>query len=115
MREIVIDTVSLTLTLPRPNCELEQVLLALTLQSKNLSNTCLYLIRNVFSAYEYDKENKVSRLKDILHPDQVVIIAHYNTYIALVNKKRVEKYPVKIEKARKAGKDDPELKLIPLL
>ena len=118
MRAIGIDYVSLTLTLPRPQGELEQVLLALTLQSKNLSNTCLFLVRNVFAAYDYDKENQVNKLKETLHPQQALIIAHYNTHIALINGKREQKHPASVEKAIKAGKaekDWPVLKLIPLL
>jgi len=118
MRPIDCDFVSLTLTLPRPKDELEKVLLALTHQSKNLANTCLFVIRNAFTAYKYDKETGLNVLKKELHSHQIDIIDHYNIHIALINKKRIDKHPAFIQKELAKGKaleDIREAKLIPLL
>jgi IS605 OrfB family transposase len=105
----------LTLTLARPKGALEQVCLVLCHQAKNLFNTANFLIRQVTSAYWYDTEAKVSRLRPDLHANQVAVIAHLNAQIVRINVARTAKYPEKVAKALLQNKEAPDLKLIPTL
>ena len=73
-------------------------MLSMTHQSKNLFNICNWLVRQVVSAYQYDRVEKVSRLKAVLHPSQVEAIAHFNSQIDVINCKRVKNHPAKVEK-----------------
>ena len=75
-------------------------MLSLTHQSKNLFNICNWMVRQVVSAYEYDRVEKVSRIKSVLHPNQIEAIAHFNRQIDEINRKRAKKHPAKVEKAR---------------
>jgi len=77
-------------------------MLSLTHQAKNLFNVCNWLVRQVVSAYEYDRVETVSRLKESLHPNQIEAIAHFNRQIDEINRKRAENHPAKVEKARLA-------------
>ena len=110
-----------TLDLPKPEGDLLRVLLALTHQSKNLKNSGNYLIRQVESAYAYDRETELSTLKAGLHPGQVDAIAHVNAAVDEVNRKRTLKHPAQVDKAKAKhlaeGKPEdsfkpPQLKLI---
>ena len=65
---------TLALTLPYPKGELLRAQLALTHQAKNLYNTALFLVRQVFTAYEYDSNSKKSHLKSDLQPIQIQVI-----------------------------------------
>ncbi len=106
-----------TLTLPHPAGDLLRVLNSLTHQAKNIYNTCVWLIRQVLTAYEYDADAKVSRLKPTLHPEQQAAIDHFNRHIAAVNAKRRDNFPAKLAKALAKDPDGkmPVLKVIPLL
>ena len=72
----------------------------MTHQSKNLFNICNWLVRQVVSAYEYDRDAMVSRLKSDAHPNQIEAIAHFNRQIDDINRKRAEKHPARVKKAR---------------
>jgi len=74
----------------------------MTHQSKNLFNICNWLVRQVVSAYEYNRVAKVSRLKSNAHPNQIEAIAHFNSQIDEINRKRAKNHPAKVEKARLA-------------
>ena len=91
-----------TLILPAPKDDLLRVMLSMTHQSKNLFNICNWLVRQVVSAYEYDRVEKVSRRKSVLHPNQIEAIAHFNSQIDEINRKRAKNHPAKVEKARLA-------------
>jgi putative transposase len=117
MRPLDIDYATLTLTLPFPKDDLLRVQLALTHQAKNLYNTGLFLVRQVFSAYEYDKASKLNLRKnnDDLKPVQIQVIDFFNQQIGRINDKRTLKHPEQCAKALTAGKDAPKLKLVPAL
>ena len=104
-----------TLALPRPKPPLEAALLALGFQSKNLYNTANFIVRQIFSAYQYDAQVRVSRLKADLHASQSTAIDHLNIQIARINAARIDKHPVQVEKARMQDKAPPELALVPAL
>jgi putative transposase len=106
---------TLTLTLPYPKGELLRAQMALTHQSKNLYNTGLFLIRQVLTAYEYDKELGTSSRKSELQPIQKDVIDCFNAQVAKINEKRIDKHPAQVEKAQGLGKAAPELKLVTLL
>lgn len=106
------------LTLRPAQGDVSRVLLALTHQTKNIKNTAVYLIRQVISAYEYDRDTQRNVLRDELRPEQVSAIAEFNQQIVGINGKRTEKFPSKqarwIADGRLDGKE-PKLKLVPFL
>jgi putative transposase len=115
MRQPSDDFLTYTVTLPTPVGKVKRVCLALTHQGKNIGNTSVFLIRQVFSAYSYDAETKMSTQKETLHPSQVEAICHFNTHITLINAKRRQSHEAKITKALEASEKEPVLKLVLLL
>jgi putative transposase len=110
MRNPNIEHNIVTVTLPTPKGDFLRTLLALTHQSKNLYNTGLFLIRQVYSAYEYDRVDKTSHLKSTLHPSQTQAIEHFNAQVERINKARRQNY------GKKLAKDpDAELDQVPSL
>ncbi|MBC7414073.1 MAG: IS200/IS605 family element transposase accessory protein TnpB [Herminiimonas sp.] len=105
----------LTLMLARPKGALEQVCLVLCHQAKNLFNTANFLIRQVTSAYQYDAQAKVNRLRPELQANQAAVIAHINAQIVSINAARKARHPEKVAKATSLNKEAPDLKLIPTL
>lgn len=103
---------TLTLTLPHPKGDLLRAQMALTHQAKNLYNTGLFLIRQVLTAYEYDKELETSSRKSELQPIQKDVIDCFNSQVAKINEKRINKHPAQVKKAQGLGKAAPELKLV---
>ena len=106
---------TLTLILPYPKGDLLRAQMALTHQSKNLYNTGLFLIRQVLTAYEYSKELGTSSRKSELQQIQKDVIDCFNSQVAKINEKRIDKHPAQVEKAQRLGKAAPELKLVTLL
>ena len=115
MREPSVSVDVRTITLPSVKGDGLRALSALTHQAKNLYNTALFLVRQVFTAYEYDSENKISRMKSDLLQSQIDAIEAYNDCIEYINKKRTAKYPAQCKKAKAEGKEPSELKLLPFL
>lgn len=106
---------TLTLTLPHPKGELLIAQMALTHQAKNLYNTGLFLIRQVLTAYVYDKELETSSLKSELQPIQRDVIDCFNSQIIKINEKRIAKHPAQVQKAQGLGKAASKIKLVALL
>jgi len=80
------------LVLPRPKDSLLAVCMALTLQAKNLRNTMHFAVNNVLTAYEWDADVKVSRLKSELHTNQRLALDRFNVAIAAINANRENNY-----------------------
>jgi len=77
-----------TLRLSVPDREWAVTALALCHEAKNLYNITTYLIRQVYSAYEYQAETKLNVLKAELHQNQIDAINLFNRVIDQVNDKR---------------------------
>ncbi len=86
-----IDRSVRTIVLPVPNKEWSSVASALTREAKNLYNITTFLIRQVVSAYEFDAEKKISRMKPELHANQIDTIDRFNAVIDVVNAKKQSK------------------------
>jgi putative transposase len=91
-----IDRSVRTIELPIPSKEWGSVASALTHEAKNLYNITTFLIRQVVSAYAYDPETRIHRLRAELHPNQTEAIGRFNAVIDAVNGKK----RVKSDKAR---------------
>ncbi|TLX17110.1 IS200/IS605 family accessory protein TnpB-related protein [Rhizobium sp. MHM7A] len=76
------------LKLAVPDKEWAAVALALTRETKNLYNTCTFLIRQINSAYVFNPESRKYRLKDELHDHQRDALVSFNKVIDIVNSKR---------------------------
>ena len=66
--------------------------------SKNIYNSALFIVNNIFSSYVYDKESKTYKLKENLHDNQREVLKFINQAIEINNKKRDKNFPHKIEK-----------------
>ena len=99
------------LKLAIPDREWANVALALMHEAKNLYNTCTFLIRQINSAYVFDGETKVYRLKDDLHEHQREALISFNRIIEQINAKRRVK---QTEKARLVASLEPVMTIPPL-
>jgi len=99
------------LRLAIPDREWSNVALALTHEAKNLYNTCTFLIRQINSAYVFNGETKVYRLKDDLHEYQREALISFNRIIEQVNAKRRLK---QTDKTRFVASLEPVMSAVPL-
>jgi len=107
----VIKVEKRVLRLAIPDREWANVALALMHEAKNLYNTCTFLIRQINSAYVFDGETKVYRLKDDLHEHQREALISFNRIIDQVNVKRRLKQS---EKTRFVFSLEPVMTVAPL-
>lgn len=80
-----------TLRLAVPNREWAETAAALCHEAKNLYNITTFLIRQIFSAYEYQAESKSHVLRTELHQSQIDALDLFNRIITEVNEKRLAK------------------------
>ena len=93
-------------TLPLP---VQDVFSCYSLAAKNIRNKTVFCISNIQSSYLYNKETNNYSLKDTLHDNEKNIIGKANMVIALLNKKILKKYEIKI-KENKESKEPKEFK-----
>ena len=91
-----------------------EVLNCYGLSAKNIKNSTLFIIKNIFTSYTYNKDLKTYTLKNNLHQNQLDIISTVNQTIINLNAKLKAKYDVKLniynkdkekEKYEKENKD----------
>jgi len=89
-----------------------EVLNCYGLSAKNIKNSTLFIIKNIFTSYTYDKDLKIYTLKTNLHQNQLDIISTVNQTIINLNAKLKAKYEDKLniynqakEKHEKENKD----------
>ena len=73
-----------------------EVLSCYGLSAKNIKNSSLFIIKNIFNSYTYNKELNTYILKDNLHQNQLDIISTVNQTIINLNAKLKAKYDVKL-------------------
>jgi len=66
------------------------------LSAKNIKNSTLFIVKNIFTSYTYDKDLKTYTLKNNLHQNQLNIISTVNQTIISLNAKLKSKYDVKL-------------------
>ena len=100
--------------LAKPTGHLLDCCLALTLQCKNLRNTLHFAVRNVLTAYEWDRSAGHWCQKSGLHPAQQVAVDRFAAVVKKLNADREDRYrAIKAGSGEKAGKA--KLTLIPEL
>ena len=73
-----------------------EVLSCYGLSAKNIKNSTLFIVKNIFTSYTYDKDLKTYTLKENLHQNQLDIISTVNQTITQLNSKLKSKYDVKL-------------------
>jgi len=73
-----------------------EVLSCYGLSAKNIKNSTLFIIKNIFNSYTYNKELNNYTLKDNLHQNQLEIIHTVNATIINLNAKLKSKYNSKL-------------------
>ena len=73
-----------------------EVLSCYGLSAKNIKNSTLFIIKNIFTSYCYNKELKTYTLKENLHQNQLDIISTVNQTIIVLNSKLKAKYAAKL-------------------
>ena len=73
-----------------------EVLNCYGLSAKNIKNSTLFIIKNIFTSYTYDKDLKTYTLKNNLHQNQLDIISTVNQTISTLNAKLKAKYEQKL-------------------
>lgn len=73
-----------------------EVLSCYGLSAKNIKNSTLFIIKNIFNSYTYNKELKIYTLKSNLHTNQLEIISTVNQTITQLNVKLKSKYDSKL-------------------
>ena len=73
-----------------------EVLNCYGLSAKNIKNSTLFIVKNIFTSYTYDKDLKTYTLKNNLHQNQLEIIYTVNQTIINLNAKLKAKYAVKL-------------------
>ena len=73
-----------------------EVLSCYGLSAKNIKNSTLFIIKNIFTSYTYDKDLKIYTLKTHLHQNQLDIIYIINQTISNLNAKLKAKYENKL-------------------
>ncbi len=66
------------------------------LSAKNIKNSSLFIIKNIFNSYTYNKELNTYILKDNLHQNQLDILNTINQTILTLNAKLKSKYEYKL-------------------
>ena len=73
-----------------------EVLSCYGLSAKNIKNATLFIIKNIFNSYTYNKEFNTYTLKTNLHQNQLDIIHTINQTISTLNAKLKAKYNSKL-------------------
>lgn len=73
-----------------------EVLSCYGLSAKNIKNSSLFIIKNIFNSYNYNKDLNNYTLKDNLHTNQLDIINTVNQTIINLNAKLKDKYDSKL-------------------
>ena len=73
-----------------------EVLSCYGLSAKNIKNSTLFIIKNIFNSYTYKKELNKYTLKSNLHTNQLEIISTVNQTILNLNAKLKDKYDSKL-------------------
>jgi len=73
-----------------------EVLSCYGLSAKNIKNSTLFIIKNIFTSYTYNKELNTYTLKTHLHQNQLDIIHTVNQTINQLNSKLKAKYDIKL-------------------
>jgi IS605 OrfB family transposase len=73
-----------------------EVLSCYGLSAKNIKNSSLFIIKNIFNSYTYNKELNTYTLKNNLHQNQLDIIHTVNQTILTLNAKLKSKYEYKL-------------------
>ena len=73
-----------------------EVLSCYGLSAKNIKNSSLFIIKNIFNSYTYNKELNTYILKDNLHQNQLDILNTINQTILTLNAKLKSKYEYKL-------------------
>ncbi len=73
-----------------------EVLSCYGLSAKNIKNSTLFIVKNIFTSYIYNKDLKTYTLKTHLHQNQLDIINTVNQTISTLNAKLRAKYDVKL-------------------
>ena len=89
------------------------------LMAKNIANPTLFLIKNIITSFQYNKETKSYHLKEELHVHQKQTIDLFNQVIPIINHDRLIKFNEKIEqekqeKSLKSKEVDDVKEFIPL-
>ena len=84
-----------------------QVLSYYGLAAKNIYNSALFIVNNILTSYEYDKNNHNYKLKNKLHDNQQDIINTVNLAINTINNKRLNKLKNKANNKSKIKKPKP--------
>ena len=73
-----------------------EVLSCYGLSAKNIKNSTLFIIKNIFNSYTYNKDLNKYQLKDNLHQNQLDILNTVNQTIITLNAKLKDKYDSKL-------------------
>ena len=73
-----------------------EVLSCYGLSAKNIKNSTLFIIKNIFTSYTYNKDLNIYTLKNNLHQNQLDIISTVNQTISILNAKLKDKYDSKL-------------------
>ena len=73
-----------------------EVLSCYGLSAKNIKNSTLFIVKNIFTSYTYDKDLKTYTLKENLHQNQLDLISTVNQTISTLNAKLKAKYEQKL-------------------
>lgn len=73
-----------------------EVLSCYGLSAKNIKNSTLFIIKNIFNSYTYNKDLNHYQLKDNLHTNQLDILNTVNQTIITLNAKLKSKYNSKL-------------------
>ena len=101
--------------------DIEDVLYALTLSFENIKNSTLYLIRNIYLSYVWDKSSKLLIQKPNLNANSLNVLTLANVVIANENIKLQKTFDIKKakydalsdeQKADKKKNKDPKLSLL---
>ena len=79
-----------------------EVLSCYGLSAKNIKNSTLFIIKNIFTSYTYNKELNTYTLKTNLHQNQLDIIHNVNQTISTLNAKLKSKYNSKLNNFNQA-------------
>lgn len=87
--------------------------------AKNIYNSALFIVNNIFSSYVWDKELQVYKLKESLHENQTEILKYINQAVIVCNNKQKDNFSDKIKKYNSELADyeklsDSEKKLVKL-
>ena len=70
------------------------------LMAKNIANPTLFLIKNIITSFQYNKETKSYHLKEEIHINQKQTIDLFNQVIPIINHDRLIKFNEKIKQQK---------------